>query len=191
MTGAEKSVLASQPAQSSAAMSYAGLVESANAQSTCESQSNVTRAEPSHQTTGIAQQSEQSALGCNPVENKANVTATTEVVNTSADGSPFSESSSQKFAAAVVAADSVPIAESDACGIESQQTKSAAAVFHADPVFLKVREILSEPKPLRRLGSRRVFPHSTIPSLFDFGSSILKDRGVPQWRRVSCEQQLG
>ena len=83
------------------------------------------------------------------------MTATTEVVNTSADGSPVFESSSPKSAAAVVAADSVPIAESD------------AAVSHENPVFLKVREILSEPKPVRRLGSRGVFTHSTTPSLFD------------------------
>ena len=57
----------------------------------------------------------------------------------------------------VVAADSVPIAESD------------AAVSHANLVVLKVREILSEPKPVRRLGSRGVFTHSTTPSLFDLG----------------------
>ena len=100
------------------------------------------------------------------MESKANVTATTEVVNTSAAGSPVLESSSQKSAAAVVAADIVPITEPDACGTQNQQTKSDAAVFHADPVFLKVREILSEPKPLRRLGSREGFTHSTIPSLF-------------------------
>ena len=63
------------------------------------------------------------------------MTATTEVANTSADGSLVFESSSKKSAAAVVAADSVPIAESDACAIESQPTKSDAAVSHADPVF--------------------------------------------------------
>ena len=111
VTGAEKSVLASQLAQSSAATSYAGLGESANEQSTFESQSSIPRAEPSHQAIGISQQSEQSALECNPVESKANVTATTELVNTSAHGSTVFESSSQKSAAAVVAADSVPIAE--------------------------------------------------------------------------------
>ena len=93
------------------------------------------------------------------------MTATTEVVNTSADGPPVFESSSHKSAAAVVAADGVPIAESDACGIESQPIKSGGPVSHADPVFLKVREILSEPRPLRRLGSRRGV-HSQHHSLF-------------------------
>ena len=68
------------------------------------------------------------------------------MVNTSADGSPVFESSSKKSAAAVVAADIVPIAVSDVCGIESQPTKSDAAVFHSDPVFLMVREILPNPR---------------------------------------------
>ena len=98
------------------------------------------------------------------MESQANVTATTEMVNTSADGSPVFECSSQKSAATVVAADRVPITESDACGIESQLTKSDAEVFHAEPVFLEVRKIFSEPKPLRRLGLR-VGVHSQHHSL--------------------------
>ena len=67
---AVKFVIESQPVQSTAAVSYARQVETANAQTTFQGQSSAYRADTSHQAASHAQQSEQSAFESSPEASK-------------------------------------------------------------------------------------------------------------------------